>query len=180
MGRRPARRMAAILAAGLVLAGCGGAEDDPVVEAGTEDTTGEAGVDHGGDDHGDEAGGAIGEPADASEASRTIEVDALDAMAFDPATIEVAAGEVVTFAVTNTGEAVHEFILGDAAMQEEHAAEMGDMGSEMAHDEPNALSIQPGETAELTWRFGEAGTLRYACHEPGHYEAGMVGEITVS
>lgn len=27
--------------------------------------------------------------------------------------------------------------------------------------------------------FGEAGTFSYACHVPGHYEAGMVGTITV-
>lgn len=27
---------------------------------------------------------------------------------------------------------------------------------------------------------GEAGTLAYACHEPGHYQAGMRGQLTVS
>jgi uncharacterized cupredoxin-like copper-binding protein len=49
-----------------------------------------------------------------------------------------------------------------------------------AHDDPNAISLAPGETKELTWRFVEAGTVEYGCHEPGHYEAGMHGEMTIS
>jgi uncharacterized cupredoxin-like copper-binding protein len=86
-------------------------------------------------------------------------------------------GEVVTFVVSNTGEAVHEFTLGDSAMQQEHAEEMAQDGH--LHDGPNVISLEPGETEELTWRFGEAGTVEYACHEPGHYDAGMHGEITI-
>ena len=31
----------------------------------------------------------------------------------------------------------------------------------------------------MTWRFGAAGAIEYACHEPGHYDAGMRGQITV-
>lgn len=50
----------------------------------------------------------------------------------------------------------------------------------MAHDLPNSITPQPGETSQLTWRFGDAASLEYACHEPGHYEAGMRGRITVS
>jgi uncharacterized cupredoxin-like copper-binding protein len=46
-------------------------------------------------------------------------------------------------------------------------------------DMGNAVKVGPGETAELTWRFDETGTLLYGCHEPGHYEGGMVGTIEV-
>lgn len=169
-------RTAALAAAiGLVLAGCASGDGGMAGRHGGGDTDHAAG--------GGRHAGGIGEPADAADAERTIEVRALDAMAFEPATIEVAAGEVVTFVVTNAGEAVHEFVLGDAAMQEAHAEEMaamGDSGAHMSHDAPNAVTVGPGETAELTWRFGEAASLRYACHEPGHFEAGMVGELTVS
>lgn len=77
--------------------------------------------------------------------------------------------------VTNPGRAVHEFTIGDAAMQKEHADEMAQMGEAMAHTESNSITLQPGETTQLTWRFGDTGTLEYACHEPGHYEAGMHG-----
>jgi uncharacterized cupredoxin-like copper-binding protein len=182
------RPFAAALLAGVLLTGCAAVDDmqDDEAAADTQDATPQdaGGMDeHGGmmgDDAGAEGGGPasdVGEPADPSEATRTIEVEAFD-MAFDPDQVEVAAGEVVTFVVTNTGEAVHEFVLGDAAMQAEHAHQMADDGH--AHDDPNAISLAPGETKELTWRFVEAGTVEYGCHEPGHYEAGMHGEMTIS
>lgn len=123
--------------------------------------------------------GGVGGPADTAEAARTIEVTALDTMAFEPAGIEVSAGEVVTFAVTNRGQAVHEFTLGDATMQHEHAEAMAHMPEGVAHALPNSITLQPGETHQLTWRFGEVGELEYACHEPGHYEAGMRGTMRV-
>jgi uncharacterized cupredoxin-like copper-binding protein len=184
---RPKFVVTASLAAGLVLAACSGSDQPAGVDTATEEATDEA---LGGDgDDGDDApmddgmdhadGEAMGEPADASEATRTIAVEASD-MAFDPETISVEPGEVVTFEVTNTGAAVHEFFLGDSAMQQEHAEEMADMGSsDMAHDEPYSIRLEPGETKQLTWRFAESGDVEFACHEPGHYEAGMHGQISV-
>lgn len=166
--RRTISLPAACLVAGLVLAGCGGAD------SGSDGATGG----HGG--HGGVASaGGTGEPAEASAADRTIEVEARD-IAFDPTSIEVATGETVTFVVTNTGEALHEFTLGDAAMQEQHAEEMEGGHAGEAHHGPNSVTVEPGGTAELTWRFEDAGELEYACHVPGHYEAGMRGTITVS
>jgi len=120
-----------------------------------------------------------GEPADASDADRTVEVTTLDAMTFEPSTIDVSAGETVTFVVTNAGQAVHEFTLGNAAMQEEHAEAMAHIPAGMGHDTPNSITLQPGETKHLTWRFGDGGTLEYACHQPGHYRVGMHGDVTV-
>ncbi|MDQ3691033.1 MAG: plastocyanin/azurin family copper-binding protein [Chloroflexota bacterium] len=121
----------------------------------------------------------VGGPAEADDAVRTVEVNALDAMTFEPATIEVAAGEAVTLKVTNAGETVHEFILGDAAMQRDYAEAMSHMPEGLPHELPDAITLQPGETKELTWRFGDPGVLEYACHEPGHYEAGMRGQVRV-
>jgi uncharacterized cupredoxin-like copper-binding protein len=100
-------------------------------------------------------------------------------MAFEPESISVEPGEVVTFEVTNTGEAVHEFFLGDKAMQLEHADEMAAMGHDMAHDEPYSIRLDPGQTKQLTWRFADSDEVEFACHEPGHYGAGMYGRITV-
>jgi uncharacterized cupredoxin-like copper-binding protein len=177
--------MTASLAATLVLTACAGSDQPAAVDTATEEETtedmvGEDGdespMDDGAMDHADDE--AMGESADASEATRTISVEAFD-MAFEPASISVDPGEVVTFEVTNTGEAVHEFFLGDSAMQQEHADEMADMDSDMAHDEPYSIRLQPGETKELTWRFDNSGEVEFACHEPGHYQAGMHGQISV-
>ena len=204
-------RLAAAVAAGLLLAACGGAQDtagDAATTAAPDDAGDEQGDDGGGDDAteddmgdmDDDAGdadgdmddmdsdmddmemsGAYGEPADASEADRTIEVTANDELRFDPAEFEVAAGEVVTFRVTNAGEAEHEFVLGDEQAQQQMAEEM-DGGDDHAHsgDMSNAVTVHGGEQVELTWRFpDEPTTVLIGCHVPGHYEAGMRGSVTV-
>jgi uncharacterized cupredoxin-like copper-binding protein len=82
--------------------------------------------------------------------------------------------------VTNPGKAVHEFTLGDAAMQKEHGEAMAHIPAGTAHGTPSSITIEPGETKELTWRFGDSASLEYACHLPGHYEAGMRGQITIT
>ncbi|MEE9177610.1 MAG: plastocyanin/azurin family copper-binding protein [Acidimicrobiia bacterium] len=124
---------------------------------------------------------SFGSPADASDADRVIEVDANDDFSFGPAEIVVSAGETITFVVTNTGNLPHDFTLGDQHAQDEHAAEMAEMmaGGDMAHDDPNAVVVEPGETKELTWHFSETGTFIIGCHQPGHYAAGMVGSVDV-
>jgi uncharacterized cupredoxin-like copper-binding protein len=122
----------------------------------------------------------LGARADAGAATRTVEVTALDTLVFEPATIRVGAGETVTFVVTNLGKSVHEFTLGDAAMQREHAQAMAHIPAGMGHEFPNAITLRPGETKRLTWRFPDTGTLEYACHVAGHYEGGMRGRITVN
>jgi uncharacterized cupredoxin-like copper-binding protein len=122
----------------------------------------------------------VGEPAAADAAAGTVEVTTHDTMSFEPSRITVSAGETVTFKVTNAGQAVHEFTLGDAAMQQQHADEMAQMRDSMAHNQPNSITVQPGETKQLTWRFGDNGTLEYGCHQPGHYQAGMRGRIIMS
>jgi uncharacterized cupredoxin-like copper-binding protein len=101
-------------------------------------------------------------------------------MTFEPSGIDVSAGETVTFVVTNTGQEVHEFTLGNAAMQQEHAEAMAHMPAGMAHDTPNSITLEPRETEQLTWRFGDTATLEYACHQPDHYQAGMRGEVMIT
>src|SRR5947199_1154077 len=59
----------------------------------------------------------FGSPGDPSDASRTIAVEALDTMRFEPAQIAVREGETVTFSVTNPGNAIHELTFGDAGFQ---------------------------------------------------------------
>ena len=44
----------------------------------------------------------------------------------------------------------------------------------MVHDDPNAVTVEPGQTRELTWRFVGNQPVLFACNIPGYAEAGMV------
>lgn len=61
--------------------------------------------------HGHGQNAAIGEPAAASDATRTVTVAMYDNY-YEPETIDVQQGEVVRFVVENHGQLVHEFNLG--------------------------------------------------------------------
>ena len=39
--------------------------------------------------------------------------------------------------------------------------------------------VKPGARGDLVWQFTRVGTYQFACLVPGHYEAGMVGDVTV-
>jgi len=162
----------------LALAGCAGnASTEPSTPAPTAamDMPGEV------DDH---ETFAFGEPADSAAADRTIAVEATTPFVFEPAEVTVEAGEIVTFEVTNTDAIAHDFLIGDQAAQNEHEEEMRAMEGasemdEMDHTEPNAIEVPAGETVSITWKFADAGTVQYGCHEPGHYAAGMHGDIVI-
>ncbi|MBV7552181.1 cupredoxin family protein [Pseudomonas sp. PDM28] len=148
----------------------------------------------------------FGQPAPAAKATRSVELVMGD-MSFTPKAIDIKAGETVRFVLVNKGQLLHEFNLGDAAMHARHQQEMlqmqqggmltptgmkamdhgsmagmdhGKMDHGMKHDDPNSVLVEPGKTAELTWTFSEATGLEFACNIPGHYQAGMVGKLTVS
>lgn len=119
--------------------------------------------------------GQAGDPADATE---TIEIIALDAMTFEPTRLNISQGDTILFRVINEGTIAHEFTIGDQAMQESHEEEMSKPGA-AAHDHPYSVWLEPGETKELAWEFTASGDFQYGCHVPGHYAAGMVGDISV-
>lgn len=129
------------------------------------------------DDHPMEFG--FGEPADAGDADRVVEIVASDDFRFTPDAVTVDVGETITFRIVNAGQVPHDFTLGDQATQDEHDEEMAEMGGMMMDDEANAVAIAAGETKELTWRFTEEGPVLIGCHQPGHYAAGMKGTVTV-
>ena len=111
--------------------------------------------------------------------ARTVEVSMTDELTFEPGTITVAPGETVRFVVTNTGESVHEFLIGDEGQQAEFENEMSG-GEEMDHDTSSGVSVDPGQTETFDYTFsGTNETVLAGCHEPGHYEGGMVATIRV-
>ena len=122
---------------------------------------------------------ALGRPGDPSKVTRDIEVEMSDAMRFRPAEITVKRGETIRFVVRNVGKVRHEMVLGTIE-ELKHHAELMRKHPEMRHADPNQASVEPGKTGELIWQFTEAGTFDFACLEPGHFEAGMVGRIRVS
>lgn len=113
------------------------------------------------------------------DAPRAIKVT-MDNFSFEPAAVTVGAGETIRFIVSNPTTIPHEFVLGDAEEQEHHHMEMAEgMSDDHMMDEPNELELEAGETGELVWTFDEAGEQMMGCHIEGHWEAGMLGNISV-
>ncbi|MFF7064301.1 plastocyanin/azurin family copper-binding protein [Pseudomonas sp. NPDC008258] len=148
---------------------------------------------------------AFGEPAPAAKATRTVDVVLKD-IAFEPRNLQVKAGETVRFVLVNEGKLPHEFNLGDKAMHAEHQKEMVamqgklftagmnhegmnhegmdhgqmmDHGGGHGHGGGNTVLVMPGQRAELTWTFRKSAPIEFACNVPGHYQAGMVGALTI-
>ena len=120
----------------------------------------------------------FGREGDPKRATRTIRVDMSDRMRFSPGTIEVKRGQTVRFEVRNSGKTMHEMVLGTMQELREHA-ELMRKHPGMEHDEPYMAHVKPGRTETLAWRFTRPGEFFYGCLVPGHFEAGMVGRITV-
>ncbi len=135
-----------------------------------------SGTHAGGHGHADEA---IGKPGDAARVTRTINVDMTDAMRFTPADIEVKQNETVRFRITNSGKIKHEMVLGTEKELKEHY-EVMKKNPEMEHDDPNMVTLAPGKSGEVIWQFTKAGKVDFACLQPGHYDAGMKGEVKVA
>jgi uncharacterized cupredoxin-like copper-binding protein len=120
----------------------------------------------------------FGREGDPARATRTIRVDMSDAMRFTPADITVKRGETVKLVATNKGQVLHEMVLGTTDELKKHA-EMMKKFPGMEHDEPHMAHVKPGKSGEIVWQFTKAGEFRFACLIPGHFEAGMVGRVTV-
>ena len=120
----------------------------------------------------------LGQPGDPARVTRKVEISMSDAMRFTPASISVKTGETIRFVVKNEGRLKHELVLGTPAELKEHA-ELMRRFPEMEHDDPNAITVLPGKTGELVWRFNKAGRFEFACLVPGHFEAGMKGRLVV-
>lgn len=122
---------------------------------------------------------SVGEAGKPAEITRTVQVEMLDTMRFTPAQFSVKQGETLRFVVKNAGQLKHEFVLGTRKDLEAHYEVMKKF-PEMEHAEDNMLSLAPGQTGELLWKFTKSGTVHIACLHVGHYDAGMKGQIRVA
>lgn len=117
--------------------------------------------------------------ADAKAVTRTVEIAMTDSMRFSPDRIHIKQGEVVKFVIKNSGKMLHEMVLGTKEQLDAHAAMMAKFPN-MDHDEPYMTHVKPGATSEIIWNFNRAGNFDFACLIAGHYQAGMVGKISVA
>ena len=130
-------------------------------------------------EHGQGDADAIGTPGKAAKVTRTVTVDMTDAMRFTPASISAKQGETIRFTVKNSGKVKHEFVLGTEKELKEHYQLMKKF-PEMEHSDPQMVTVAPGKTGEVIWQFTKAGKIDFACLQPGHYDAGMKGAVTVA
>jgi uncharacterized cupredoxin-like copper-binding protein len=94
--------------------------------------------------------------------------------------INFSSGTQYRFIVTNRGKTTHEFMIMSKSEGSMAGMSMSDM-DKMAS--ASVDMIRPGETKILNHTFpsSAAGTHpEFACYMPGHYEAGMKLEVSVS
>lgn len=114
-------------------------------------------------------GGDDDDSADAGLSSgsevRTINIDMRDSV-FSPDQVDVEAGETVRLVFRNQGAVTHDADMGDET-DDEAAADEG-------------ITVEAGESGEMTYTFRAGDELLIGCHEPGHYEAGMKATVDVT
>jgi uncharacterized cupredoxin-like copper-binding protein len=49
----------------------------------------------------------------------------------------------------------------------------------MEHAQHYIVHVKPGASGQLVWTFDQAGRFEFACLIPGHFEAGMKGQVEV-
>ena len=122
---------------------------------------------------------SVGEPGKGIP-DRSISVSMRDSMrfVFEPDRGELKHGETIEFNVRNYGQIQHEFSIGNAEDQVKHAIIMKNM-PDMKHNDPNTVSLLPGKSATLSWKFMGKDIVVFACNIPGHFEAGMKHALAI-
>jgi uncharacterized cupredoxin-like copper-binding protein len=116
---------------------------------------------------------------DKKSVKRTVHIMMLDTMRFRPDLVSVKRGETLRFVIHNTGQMLHEFVIGTKPALEEHAALMLKFPN-MEHSEAYMAHVPPSKTGEIIWTFNRAGDFQFACLIAGHYQSGMIGSIKVA
>jgi uncharacterized cupredoxin-like copper-binding protein len=102
--------------------------------------------------------GSTSSTTEVVDGARQIDVEAGE-LWFDPATVEIVAGEPVNLRLVNTGQAFHDLTIPAADV---------------------VLSAEPGEQTAGAVEFSEPGRYEFHCSVPGHAQSGMRGAIVVT
>jgi uncharacterized cupredoxin-like copper-binding protein len=112
---------------------------------------------------------------------------------FLPDHVDLVPGETVLFHLVNGGLEVHEFVIGDQAVQDAwEAAEAATIGhppgpTPFVSVAPEVAGLRvvvaSGQRVDVTWTVPPPGAasppaIVVGCHIPGHWEKGMVVPIT--
>ena len=116
---------------------------------------------------------------DAKAVKHTVTLTMSNTMRFTPDKIDVKQGDTVKIVMKNSGKQMHELVIGTKKELDEHAALMVKF-PKMEHDEPYMAHVSAGKSQDLIWTFNRPGDFEFACLIAGHYQAGMVGKITVA
>ena len=114
-----------------------------------------------------------------SPAALEVGVTARD-FAFEPATIQVTAGQTVRLTLTNAGSVEHDLSVMEIPLEQLTAAATPMEGHEMGAVAPELhVAVQAGQSATIEFTATRPGTYEFLCAVPGHKDAGMVGTLTV-
>ena len=121
----------------------------------------------------------MGGPGKASDVKRTVRIETRD-RDYNLRQIQVRRGETIRFVIVNKSSIRHEFGIARHAEHVEHRKMMEKL-PDMVHDDDNVVTLEPGETKEIIWRFGmhkdALVDLEFSCNIPGHAEQGMQGKF---
>ncbi|MPZ72745.1 MAG: hypothetical protein GEU74_05850 [Nitriliruptorales bacterium] len=109
--------------------------------------------DHAGDDHATLE--SVNEPVDGAE---EVTITAAD-IDYRPERLELKAGEPTNVTVVNEGESLHDFTLKEADVH---------------------MNVDPGDEATTSVVVDSAGQFKAICSVPGHADAGMVVQVSVT
>jgi uncharacterized cupredoxin-like copper-binding protein len=107
---------------------------------------------------------------------------------FEPTPVVLVPGETVRFTIFNAGLEVHDFVIGDADVQQAWSQ------ADAAATPPNLLATAPpasvppgtgglrvflssGQQASVDYAVPSDEQLALLCHIPGHIEKGMIGRV---
>jgi uncharacterized cupredoxin-like copper-binding protein len=120
----------------------------------------------------------FGQTGDPKKVTRTIKVDMDDGFRYSPRKLVIKKGETVRIVARNKGKLLHEIVIGSRAELREHA-ELMKKFPEMEHEAAHMAHVPPGKSEEIIWQFTKPGDFKFGCLVAGHFEAGMVGDISV-
>ena len=113
------------------------------------------------------------------QAPETVEVTLTD-FGIEASISTFRVGQPYQFVITNEGTLNHEFVIMRPLTEDEMA--MPGHGMEEALLEVTEEELPPGATVTVEYTFTEPmspGSVEFACHLSGHYEAGMRMPMTV-
>lgn len=117
-----------------------------------------------------------GRQGDSAKVTRTIEINILDTLRYDPNRIMLPQHEHVKFVLHNNSLVKQDWTLGRAVELREFAKQRV-LDPELPLN--TLLTLEPNQTKEVIWEFTEAGNVAFASLQSGHYKVGLVGQVIV-